>query len=515
MGTHFRLAGRIIVSSFIFFGLLSLVNSCKKSSIPAIPILPTITSISPNSGLAGVSVTISGTNFDATPANNTVKFNGTPATVTAATATSLLVTAPVGGATGAIRVTNSNGGATGPVFTYLVAPTITSINPVSGPAGTSVTISGANFDATVANNTVKFNGVQASITSATTTSIVTVAPATGTTGNITVATNVASSNGILFTYISGPTLYISGSQTNGDNGYWTNSSFNKVAACNNPISIAGSGTDLYLAGGSTTNTPTYWKNGVAVQLSANTGYLLSIIVSGTDVYCSGGIGTSLLTWKNGVSTTLTAIPAGSSIAHGNHALFVSNTDVYAVGWQFGASPNFYQKATYWKNGTPVYLTPGTTGNAQATAVYVSGTDVYVAGTEEESSGGSIVNHAPRLWKNGVSVPLTTPANSFFNSVSSLLLVGSDVYVGGQYNGAGALWKNGTMINTASYALAENVSSLFLFNAIDLYAGGASAVSGKNGYWKNGNFIEMDPGCGAAGPGCAGTSANDITGMYVK
>lgn len=515
MSTQFRMTARIISLSIIFLGLLLSIHSCKKSPTTAIPIPPTINSISPSSGIAGASVTISGTNFIATPANNTVKFNGTAAVVTAATSTSLTVTVPAGGATGSVSVTNSNGTVNGPVFTYLNAPVITSINPVAGPAGTSITITGTGFDATATNNTVKFNGVLAAVTSATVTSIVTTAPATGTTGNITVATSAGTSNGILFTYIAGPTLYVSGSQTNGDNGYWTNTTFNKIAACINPISIAGAGTDIYLAGGSTSNTPTYWKNGVAVQVSAQTGYLTSIVVAGSDVYCSGGIGASLLTWKNGVATTLTAIPAGSSLASGNHALFVSGSDVYAAGWQYGPSPTYYEKATYWKNGTPVFLTTGLSNNAQATAVYVSGADVYVTGTEEEISGGSVVNHAPRLWKNGVSVPLNIPANSLYNNTDAILLAGTDVYVGGQYNGLGAVWKNGTMINTVAYALAENVSSLYLFNGIDLYATGASSATGKNGYWKNGSFTEMNPGCGVTGPGCAGTSANQVTGIYIK
>ncbi|MFM8833453.1 MAG: IPT/TIG domain-containing protein, partial [Cytophagales bacterium] len=37
----------------------------------------------------GTSVTITGTNFSTTPANNVVKFNGVTATVTASTATSI------------------------------------------------------------------------------------------------------------------------------------------------------------------------------------------------------------------------------------------------------------------------------------------------------------------------------------------------------------------------------------------------------------------------------------------
>ena len=64
-------------------------------TIPATPV-PTVTSISPFNGLTagGTTVTITGSNFDATPANNTVKFGTTAATVAAATATSLTVTSP-------------------------------------------------------------------------------------------------------------------------------------------------------------------------------------------------------------------------------------------------------------------------------------------------------------------------------------------------------------------------------------------------------------------------------------
>jgi len=58
--------------------------------------VPTITSFSPSSGPVGTSVTITGTNFDATPANNIVFFGATQATVTAATTTDLTVTVPTG-----------------------------------------------------------------------------------------------------------------------------------------------------------------------------------------------------------------------------------------------------------------------------------------------------------------------------------------------------------------------------------------------------------------------------------
>jgi gliding motility-associated-like protein len=70
--------------------------------------VPTITSFSPASAEVGASVTITGTNFDATAANNIVYFGSVKATVTAATTTSLSVTVPAGSTHSSISV-NTNG----------------------------------------------------------------------------------------------------------------------------------------------------------------------------------------------------------------------------------------------------------------------------------------------------------------------------------------------------------------------------------------------------------------------
>lgn len=58
-----------------------------------------------------------------------------------------------------------------------LVPTIGSFTPVSGGAGSSVTIKGNNFDVTPANNTVFFGPVAAKVTAATTTSLTTTVPA--------------------------------------------------------------------------------------------------------------------------------------------------------------------------------------------------------------------------------------------------------------------------------------------------------------------------------------------------
>lgn len=57
---------------------------------------PTISAVSPMIGIPGSAVTITGTGFNTTPANDVVYFGATKAAVTSASATSLTVTVPIG-----------------------------------------------------------------------------------------------------------------------------------------------------------------------------------------------------------------------------------------------------------------------------------------------------------------------------------------------------------------------------------------------------------------------------------
>jgi hypothetical protein len=92
---------------------------------------PTITSISPTTGKVGDVVTITGTNFTTTIADNVVKFNGVAATVTAATATTLTVTVPATATTGAVSLSvKSVAATTSPTFTVTATTTGNTGTPV-------------------------------------------------------------------------------------------------------------------------------------------------------------------------------------------------------------------------------------------------------------------------------------------------------------------------------------------------------------------------------------------------
>ncbi|HEY1904131.1 MAG TPA: IPT/TIG domain-containing protein, partial [Terracidiphilus sp.] len=173
---------------------------------------PTVTGLSPNTGSTGggTAVTITGTNF---VAGATVQFGTAAATnVTVVSGTSITATTPAGAA-GAATVTVSDpagkAGSLASGFTYVLAPTVGSVSPSSGPiaGGTSVTITGTNF---ASGDTVSFGGVAATnVVVASTTSITATTPA-GAVGAVTVSvTNSSSLSGSLasgFTYIGLPTV---------------------------------------------------------------------------------------------------------------------------------------------------------------------------------------------------------------------------------------------------------------------------------------------------------------------
>ncbi|WP_206669915.1 IPT/TIG domain-containing protein, partial [Paenibacillus luteus] len=97
---------------------------------------PAITSISPTAGptTGGTTVTLTGTNLSGATA---VTFGATAATgFTVNSATQITATAPAGSGTVDVRVTTAGGtSATSAAdqYTFIAAPTITSISPTAGP----------------------------------------------------------------------------------------------------------------------------------------------------------------------------------------------------------------------------------------------------------------------------------------------------------------------------------------------------------------------------------------------
>ena len=161
--------------------------------------VPAISTLSPTSGPTGTSVTISGSNFGATQGSSSVTFNGTAATPTSWSSTSIVVPVPAAANTGnvvaTVGVVSSNG------ESFSVVPSIASLSPLSGLAGIPITITGTGFGPTQGTSTVTFNGTSATPISWSNTSILVTVPSGATKGNVVVTVGGLSSTGANFTVL--------------------------------------------------------------------------------------------------------------------------------------------------------------------------------------------------------------------------------------------------------------------------------------------------------------------------
>src|SRR5207249_804402 len=153
------------------------------NNVPLVARAPSISSLTPTSGLAGSSVQLSGSTFTGATA---VTFNGTPATFTVDSATLIAAIVPLGASTGKVSVTTPTGTAfSSAPFTVesSALPAVSSFSPTRAWVGTAITVSGTNFTGTLS---VAFNGAPGAFTVNSDTQITVVVPPAATSGPIAV-----------------------------------------------------------------------------------------------------------------------------------------------------------------------------------------------------------------------------------------------------------------------------------------------------------------------------------------
>jgi RHS repeat-associated protein len=375
----------ILALSFLSLGALQLQAAA-----------PTITSLSVTTGAVGASVTITGTNFGSPQGTSTVKFNGTTATATTWTSTSIVTTVPSGATTGNVVVTVSGTASNGKSFTVVAAPSITSLSITTGAVGAAVTITGTNFGSSQGSGTVKFNGTSATVTTWTATSIKVTVPTGATTGNVVVFASGVNSNGSSFTVVPAPSI-TSLSITTGAVGAAvtiTGANFG---------SSQGSGTASFNGKSATVSS---WS-ATSIAVTVPTG-----VTTGNVVVFASGVN------SNGVNFTVVATPSITSLSTTSGPV---GTSVTITGTNFG-SPQGSGTVSF--NGTGASVTSWTAtsiGVAVPAAATTGNVVVFASGVNSNGKSFTVTPHITSLsvTSGAVGASVTITGTTFGSSAGTI------------------------------------------------------------------------------------------------
>jgi hypothetical protein len=301
--------------------------------------MPTITSFTPSSGFAGVTVTLTGTGFAGA---YSVKLNGVPATFNVVSNTSITLTIPTGATTGTFTVTSAGGTATSAssfTINSQAAPTITSFTPTSAGAGSTVTITGTNFTNA---NAISFGATSVVSYTVVSATQITAIIGAGTTGSASVTTPGGTATLAGFTYLTcsvQPTV---------DAGA-------PIAICavaNTPINITMSASSSNNNGllWSSDGTGTFANNNTSSALTATTylpsaadtvtGYVNLILTAIGNSGCLNSTSTKLI--RIDASSVGGTITGATNICSGsipNNLTLIGNKGIVSK-WQYATDNNF-------------------------------------------------------------------------------------------------------------------------------------------------------------------------------
>jgi serine/threonine protein kinase, bacterial len=290
------------------------------ASTPVAP--PVINQVSPLQGPAATAVTITGTGFSDTTANDTVYINGMMAKITAASGTQLVVAVPPLAGSGPVAVRVHGDSVTGPAFTYVYQYVVVTLagQGAQGNSDGTGTAAGFNYPIGIAadasGNLYVGDQLNEKVRKITPAGVVTTLA-----GNGTPASADGTGNSATFYYPTGVTVDPSGNIYVTDLG---GNTIRKVTSTGVVTTVAGDGGSGSANGAAATATfrsPT----GVAIDKSGNL-YIADAANNMIRMITPGGI----------VSTLAGSGPQGSADGTGAAASFY-----YPYGIAIDASGNLY------------------------------------------------------------------------------------------------------------------------------------------------------------------------------
>jgi hypothetical protein len=182
-------------SATLTIGNASLLVS-QSAAQPAAP--PALSTVSPDSGVAGTQVTLSGSNFGAVQNGGSVWLGTRQASIVNWSDTSITATVASGSTTGTAQVRRIDVASNALPF-GVITPIISGVTPSSGAVGTAITISGTGFGATQGASSVWLGSRPLMPTSWSDTQIAGTIPSGATPGGLQVLRGGVLSNSATFT----------------------------------------------------------------------------------------------------------------------------------------------------------------------------------------------------------------------------------------------------------------------------------------------------------------------------
>ena len=402
---------------------------------------PTVSGLSPASGVTGTVVTVSGTNLGVVQSSSTISVNGVSAVPITWSDTSFTFAVPPGVTSGAVTAnvcsTNLNAG------TYTVAPHIQTVAPTSASAGTVIVIQGSGFGASA--GSVAFNGVAATPSTWSATQIVVPVPTGASTGSLVVTAGGAASNAPNFTVLTTPA--ITGiSPSAGIFGASITISGTNLGSGSIPRTVRFNGA---------LGSPTSWSSTsivVPVPSTATTGNIVAIVNGVT----SSGVSFTVLPIPHVTSISPTSANAGDSVTI-NGSLFGSAQGGSTVTFNGDTAASI----TSWSDTQIIAVTPST---VRSGPVVVTENNVLSNSNVVLSAHNPVISSiTPPAASSGAQVTITgygfgtnvshTDTVSF-NGVTASIVSWSDTSIVANVSGGGpvSVTMSGVTSNSASFTL---------------------------------------------------------------
>lgn len=399
---------KIFSLALLALGLMMLAQCAKKYDYQLTDNAAVIDSIRPERGTENTQVRIYGKNFPKDTASLKAFFNNKQGLIIEqTTANVILATVPYEAGTGNVVIKHGEQTINGPAFTYdYDAPVILDVTPLTGIAGTEITINGRKFSGVAANNKVQINGVEAAISSSSITQLRAVVPEAKN-GPITVVANNIANQGPVFRFI--PQL----------------SSIDKTSAfAGETVRLTGKYFDV-----ASSKSVTF--NGVAATIISGSATTLDVTVpatsSGNIVVNVDGVNSNPLAFTYRIAPTITGLSKTSAYAQ-------DTLTVYGANFSGNAAPtvNFGSaQATvmnYAHNSIKVRV-PNGTGTLPVTVTVDNVTSNSVQFSYRQNIVASSLNQTSPVLRNVSGIDAATvviKGSNFGTDVSSIR-----VTVGGQ------------------------------------------------------------------------------------